>query len=219
MVEQVEDTEGSGFAPERLKRAALRLFSARGIDAVPVREIVTASGERNNASLHYYFGSKEGLVRELIIECAELSEGRRLERLERLEAEGGPKEPADIVRLLVEVEATPRIEGDSGAFGHGSGHMRFVMALQITNRQRLQAALEGRANPGYERCVEHLHRLLSGIPRPLLNQRLIFMDLFLGASLAARETAFEGGGDGGKLWRSPDALDNLVDSACGALVT
>ena len=36
-------------------------------------------------------------------------------------------------------------------------------------------------------------------------------------ALAAREAAFEQDPTGGKLWGSPDAIENLITSACGLL--
>src|ERR1700733_1729865 len=38
---------------DRLKSAAMHLFSVRGIDGVTVRNIVAEAGARNGASLHY----------------------------------------------------------------------------------------------------------------------------------------------------------------------
>lgn len=202
---------------QRIKDAALKLFSAHGIDGVSVRQIVAEAGARNNASLHYYFRSKEALVHELILECAHLSDTARIKRLDKLEKSGGPTDISDIVRLIVEVETTPRGVGATGASGASSGHMRFVMGLQINNRQLFMQALTGHQNSGYLRCIQHLYNLLPDIPKPILNQRLIFMDLFLGSTLAAREAAFEQDQSGGKLWGSNLAVENLIASGCGIL--
>ena len=202
---------------QRIMDAALRLFSLRGIDGVTVREIVAEAGARNNASLHYYYGSKDALVNALILECAQHSDGARLQRLEALEARGGPGDVSDILRLIVEVETTPRRQGGDGAVGISSGHMRFVMGLQINHRRLFMQALAGRRSSGYMRCIDHINRLLPDLPKAVLNQRLIFMDLMLGSTLAAREAAFDLDPEGGKLWSSPDAIDNLIASARGLL--
>jgi AcrR family transcriptional regulator len=47
----------------QIKAAAQMLFAQRGVDGVTVQEIVNAAGQRNNAALHYHFGSKEELIR------------------------------------------------------------------------------------------------------------------------------------------------------------
>lgn len=202
---------------DRLKTAALRLFSARGIDGVSVRDIVSAAGMRNGASLHYYFGSKEGLVRELIVDGAKRSDVARHQKLDELEAAGGPFRLADIVRLIIDVETSPHDEEDGRVAPTGFGHMRFVMALQINHRKTFQQALDGRYNSGYLRCLSHIRRFLAKLPDEHVSQRLIFMYLYLGATLAAREAAFEADPTGGKLWGAPQALDNLVDTVCGLL--
>jgi AcrR family transcriptional regulator len=49
----------------RILDAAVRLFAARGIEAVSVRSILAEAGV-NPALAHYHFGSREGLVEELL---------------------------------------------------------------------------------------------------------------------------------------------------------
>ena len=71
-------------ARDAIKRAAQSLFAARGVDAVSVREILTAAGQKNGASLHYYFGSKDALVAQLVIDGARLIDERRVARLDAL---------------------------------------------------------------------------------------------------------------------------------------
>lgn len=203
---------------QRIKDAALRLFSSRGTDAVTVREIVAAAGARNNASLHYYFGSKDALIRELIMDCANYSDTARIARLNALEAADGPYRIEDIVRLVIEVETVPRDPDGDSVSANSSGHMRFVMGLQINHRRLFMQALAGRRNSGYMRCLEHLYALMPQVPKATMNQRLIYMDLFIGAALAAREAAFEQSPSGGKLWGANDAVENLIASTCGLLM-
>ena len=50
---------------ERLIQVATLLFAAQGIDAVTTREICAAA-ELNPGAIHYHFGDKEGLYREVI---------------------------------------------------------------------------------------------------------------------------------------------------------
>lgn len=50
---------------ESLIAAAELLWAARGFDAVSVREITAAAGQRNNNALHYHFGSKEALFQTI----------------------------------------------------------------------------------------------------------------------------------------------------------
>lgn len=200
---------------ERLKEAALRLFSERGIDGVSVRDIVAAAGARNGASLHYYFGTKEALIRELVVDGARRIDTRRNAALDALESRGASPTLAQVARILVETSIEP--EGaDARPDKPSAGYLRFIGALQANHRSLFMDALENRWNSGYLRCLRHLARLLP-LPATLLNQRLIFMSLYLGATLAAREAAADQPGASSKLWKTRWALDNLVDSLCGML--
>ena len=198
---------------ERLKSAAMRLFSMHGIDGVPVRDIVTEAGARNGASLHYYFRTKDDLIKELVVDAARRSDRARNTRLDRLEAEGGPKSVKDILRLIVEVETVDKSDPEhNSALPIGFGHMRFVVAMEFNHRKMFLDAIGDRWNKSYLRCIEHLKRLLPQLPTAIVNQRLVFMALFTNAALAARETAFENDATGGRLWGRPDALENLINT-------
>jgi AcrR family transcriptional regulator len=203
---------------DRLKSAAMRLFSIRGIDGVTVRDIVAEAGARNGASLHYYFRTKDDLIRELVVDAAKRSDRARNVRLDRLEAAGGPKSIADILRLIIEVETIDKSDPDQGgALPVGFGHMRFVVAMQFNHRKMFLDAIGDRWNKSYLRCIKHLRRLMSPIPAPIVNQKLVFMTLFVNTALAAREAAFEGDPAGGKLWAQPEALENLVNTIARGL--
>ncbi|MEN2977212.1 helix-turn-helix domain containing protein [Tistrella bauzanensis] len=203
---------------DRLKAAARRLFSRHGIDAVSVRNIVTEAGMRNGASLHYYFGAKDALVRELVVEAAMRSDRARNLRLDAMEAAGGPRRLSDVVRLMIEVETIGTGDPDEvKGLPIGFGHMRFVMAVQVNHRALFLDAVGDRWVSSYMRCIDHLRRLLAHLPAPVVSQRLAFMALFMNSSLAAREAAFEADPSGGGLWGKPYALDNLISAICGAL--
>jgi TetR/AcrR family transcriptional regulator len=62
---KLREPEQGMMARERLLTAALKLFTAKGYAAAPVREIVAAAGVSKPA-LYYYFGSKEGIYLELM---------------------------------------------------------------------------------------------------------------------------------------------------------
>lgn len=54
-------------ARERMLREATRIFASKGFDKASTREICQAAGV-NIASIHYYFGDKQGLYREALIQ-------------------------------------------------------------------------------------------------------------------------------------------------------
>ncbi len=216
------DTASTKTAPEtpvdateeRLKSAAQRLFSKHGIDGVSVRDIVTEAGQRNGASLHYYFRSKDGLIRALVLDGANRSDTARLKALGALEDRGATVTVREIVKLLVEVETQPQ---DPESAPTGFGHMRFIVALQINHRHLMDEALAGHSNQGYLKCLDKMRACLPDMPEEVLNQRFIFMYITLTTTLAAREAAFEAHPMGGKLWSSPEALPNLISTLAAAI--
>ncbi|GEM_PF-336605 len=56
--------EQTGSARTRILDAAERIFAEQGVDAASLRRI-TREAEANIAGVHYYFGSKDGLVLEV----------------------------------------------------------------------------------------------------------------------------------------------------------
>lgn len=77
---------------ERIGQAALSLFEAKGYDGVSIRDIAQEGGT-TNALIYHYFGNKEGLFREILLELrrklgdavteAAGQEGTAMERLSR----------------------------------------------------------------------------------------------------------------------------------------
>ena len=55
-----------GDTTTRLRRTAERLFAARGLDGVSLRQITRDAGQRNSTALQYHFGSRDGLVRAVL---------------------------------------------------------------------------------------------------------------------------------------------------------
>ncbi len=195
-------TEGTR---EMIKLAARRLFASRGVDGVSVREIVAATGQRNGGSLHYYFRSKEALVRELIIDGARLIDDRRNAALDRLEAEGGPRTVREALEILV-WPATNLGEAD----GEEDTYLRFLSFLSLQQRSMLDEVLGETWNTGYQRCLAHIRRLATGVPGDVLEKRLVFMSISLRAIMASREAALEGGRDH-PFW-TVATMDSLLDA-------
>ena len=197
---------------KNLKAAAMRLFSLHGIDGVSTRHIITDAGARNTASLHYYFGSKDDLIRELVDDAGRRSDRARGAALDRLEASVVVPTVEDIVRVIVTVETIGTGDPEQSAEPPiGFGHMRFVSAMQLNYRDKFMATIGDRWDGSYIRCVRHIKALLTLIPEAVLNQRLVYFYVFLNASLATREAAFMVDQKGGTLWGEPGALDNLIE--------
>src|SRR6202163_5084875 len=85
----------------QIKAAAQLLFARHGVDAVTIQQIVAAAGQRNNAALHYHFGSKEELIRQLVVDGAMVLDERRRGMLQEIEARGGPSTIREVLLVLV----------------------------------------------------------------------------------------------------------------------
>ncbi len=190
---------------ERIKLAARRLFAERGVDGVSIREIVAAAGQRNVGSLHYYFRTKEALVRELVIDGTKAIDDRRNVMLDGVARSGRPVTLRDVIEALVWPSVSPGGE-ESGE----DTYMRFIVSLSVNHRALYVSALEGCRRSGYERCLAHIRDLLPHVPEAILDQRLVFLRIYLGAAMTARESAFNGGGR--VFWTPRSTMEHFIDT-------
>lgn len=197
-----------------LKVAARRLFAHRGYDGVSVRDIVVAAGQRNSGSLHYYFGSKDELARELVADGARLIDERRNRILDEIEARGGPRSLREIIECLV--WPSTDLAGDGSHPPKEDTYIRFITMLQMNHRKLFMDALEGKWASGYERALTHIRHFLRDIDPKLVNQRLILMSLYLGAAMSSREAALEGGSSH-RVWSAEATMENFIDTIEGLL--
>lgn len=197
-----------------LKIAARRLFALRGYDGVSVRDIVVAAGQRNSGSLHYYFGSKDDLARELVADGAKLIDDRRNAMLDAIEARGGPRHLREIIGCLV--WPSTDLAGDGSLPPKEDTYIRFITMLQMSHRQMFMDALEGKWASGYDRALDHIRALLKDIDADLVNQRLMLMSLYLRAAMSSREAALEGG-TSHRVWSAEATMENFIDTVEGML--
>src|SRR5215207_1082203 len=196
----------------QIKAAAQMLFARHGVDAVTVQQIVAAAGQRNNAALHYHFGSKEELIRQMVVDGAAVLDERRQDMLRDLEARGGPSSIREILNVLV----MPVIELASDE--RWRGYIRFTSILQASDRKALRAALNNRWNTGYVTCFEHLKKMLP-LPAKVIEQRLTLFSIYANAVLSAREAALESKSHSDRLWDQNFTIDNMLDTMEAMITT
>jgi AcrR family transcriptional regulator len=191
----------------RLKEVSQRLFALRGIDSVSIKDIVSAAGQRNNASLHYHFGSKEALIGELLIDGAKLIDAARQAMLDEMAANGGPSSVRAVLEALVRPvsELTEHQE-------RGNTYIRFVANLQTNHRAFFRSTLGDRWNAGYRRCLSLLRDLLADVPSPLLEQRISMMGIYANAIFAAKEAALDEAHAPNRFWTPAHTLENIIDT-------
>lgn len=110
-----------GSTRDRLLDEAERLFAHGGVDRVASRQIVEAAGQRNVSAISYHFGSREGLVLEILARRGAPVDAERGRRRDVLPV---PPSMADLVACLVEPYAA--LLGDGG----GRSYLRIVAQLR-----------------------------------------------------------------------------------------
>ena len=189
---------------DRLLLAARRLVAARGVDGVAVRDILKAAGVRNGGAVHYYFGTKEDLLRELLAMGARVIDERRLSLLQAAQREPRPLTLEDMMSILVHsaiaVSKSPRGE---------DSYMRFAQRVRDTHPTLYDQAVQGRWDRGYRKAAELMRRLLPPLGQCEISERLMLVMEFLNTSLARRE-AFLVDGVGDARWASPQLPETLI---------
>ena len=198
-------------APTHIKAVALKLFAERGIDGVTVRQITEAAGQKNHAALTYHFGSKEALVRQLIVDGARAIDVRRNAALDQSAANGGPHTSLEVMEILVETSIDP----DPPVWGEC--YNRFVVGLQLSHRALFMDALAGRWNSGYQRCLDEVRRLVPDTAPAVVNQRLVFMGGAISGILAGRETELADQSRNHPMWSSPATLGQVARALAGII--
>lgn len=188
----------------RLKEEAQRLFALRGLEGVSVQDIISAAGQRNSASLRYYFGNKLELARELVVDGARLIDEDRQARLDALHREGSVTVRAVLGALTFPVLDLAERTGQAT-------YIRMIANLQLNDRTFLREALENKWNRGYQRCNTLLRELLPQIPATIVDHRLSLIGIYGNAALAAWEASRDNG-EPGKLWAPRFAIASLMDT-------
>jgi AcrR family transcriptional regulator len=195
----------------QIKTAAQMLFARHGVDAVTVQEIVDAAGQRNNAALHYHFGTKEELIRQIVVDGAAVLDRRRREMLDEIEARGGPRSVREVMLVLI----MPAIE--LGEDKRWRGYIRFTSNLQASDPKALRTALNNQWNSGYVACFNYLRQMVP-LPATIIEQRLSMFVTYANSILSAHEAALEScNAKSSRLWGQPFTIENMIDTLEAAL--
>jgi AcrR family transcriptional regulator len=172
---------GSLTTRDRLKAAARKLFAERGIEGTTVRDILTLAGEKNGASLNYYFGSKDALIRELTVDVFSMMDERWTSRIMALDAEGRHS-IRDYVRLLVMASDTSDVEEEptTARLSEALSHHRYHLVRDVLKEHKLSA---------YDQVLSRIASELPDMPRPSVRHRLLLLTSYLTSVFALYEAA------------------------------
>lgn len=196
-----------------LKRVARRLIALRGVRDVSVREIAQIAEQKNKGVVAYYFGTKDRLISEILIDGARRIEERRLEMLKTMDAMGGPKSLVEVVEAIV----LPSAEFSDYDREYGENFNRFLMQLSFSNTELIDLTLKDRWNKGYQLCLQHLRELMNDKSETEQNRRFVFLGTYISALLAQREAMMADHEHDHPTWRSEATLQDIIQTAAAIL--
>jgi AcrR family transcriptional regulator len=202
-----------GYAPGRatrelLIRTAERLFAEWGINAVSLREIGQAAGQRNNAAIEYHFGSRDHLLAAVYASRATWLNARRLQLLQDLRDEGKFEDVGSLVRVAL----APHVE----SLGNPNDHFVEFLARVLTEQARLYAVPLSPVAPDMDALVtirDQLSRCLPALGDDCVGRR--FSTIFNWA--IHRLAEFSRDHPGATRRDVEDMFDELVSMLQGAL--
>lgn len=153
---------------------AEQLISERGLDRVSMRDVATAAGQRNNSAVQYHFGSRDGLILQVLRRRLTALDVDRRQRLAEIDEQGLGTDLAALVRVLFEpIVELLRSQPESTYYARFLQRVGPVMAPGIPEAQ-LRTATDD--------VVVRLIDVLSHLPRRVAFERIdLATQMFTGA--------------------------------------
>lgn len=161
-----------------LMRAAERLFAERGVEAVSLREIAIAAGQRNNSSALYHFGSKRDLIEAMLARHSAPIDQALPAELTRLQ-EGGHETLEAIIAVLVDLLLT-KLDDEDGGVAYLT-----VCAEMVNSRSFPITSLRAANGPGVQVLQARLVRYMRALSPPLVPLRMLRVSAILFGSMVA----------------------------------
>ena len=149
-------------------RAAEKLFAENGVDAVSLREVAFAAGQRNHAAARYHFQTKERLVDACLERHAQPIQSAWMERLSNGQSTNGhTPEPRSLVELFVR-PIVAKLDDADGGWQYLCLTAQLVISQRYPMLQRPVARAPGwsRANCAGPKAPRSVRRRLSR-PEPV----------------------------------------------------
>lgn len=154
----------------RILDAAERLFAECGVDAVSVRAILKDAGV-NVALANYHFGSREGLIEELLRSRVTAHEGELIRAIDEVDARGRDATLEDVLRAFFAPAA--RVVTERPTLG------KLLAQINVSANPRIRGVGRDAMRPAFYRLGE---ALLSRLPRGAEPPR-IFLRFFMVVTL------------------------------------
>ncbi len=197
-----------------LEQGAL-LFARHGVTGVPVKALHEAVGARNESALHYHFGSRRGLLAEILRVHLTAVERRRAVLAEEIEATGRTGD----LRALVHALAAPMADDLHDPVGRA--HLRLVAQLShpsLAYDEAFRSAREVEVDAvAGTRVVRWLRAALPALPSPVRRERLADLRGHLISSFGLRAQLIDDDPRHGDPAGVALFLENLLDVLVAAL--
>ena len=181
------------------------LFAERGIEAVPLRDIGIAAGQKNNVAVQYHFKDRENLLREIAAYRFQRSERIRAELLADILSGGSTPRIIDLVRAYIVALASHLEEGDN--------YLAFLSRYAI-ERGDYYGLKGGPVGSNITTFMSLTQRLLPELPADTLEERWLVMMTSSIHTLARYQNAMRSGTLPLPL---PDLLDDLISLLAAGL--
>jgi AcrR family transcriptional regulator len=156
-------TSGSARSTkEQLVTTAERLFALHGIDGVSLRQIGAAAGIGNNSAVQYHFGSKDGLLKAILLH-------RLPGIIQRRKLLGLRAAPRDL-RAAVEAHLLPVIEQAEDESSYYTMFLEQLMRYGIDEHPF--GALPATYQASQKEYVERVGKMLGQLPAALRADRI-----------------------------------------------
>ncbi len=170
----VEGAAQARDAKTAMLEIAEQLISERGLDRVSMRDVATAAGQRNNSAVQYHFGSRDGLILQVLRRRLTALDVDRRQRLAEIDEQGLGADLTSLVRVLFEpIVDLLRAQPESTYYARFLQRVGPVMAPGIPEAQ-LRTATDD--------VVVRLMDVCSHLPRRVAFERIdLATQMFTGA--------------------------------------
>lgn len=207
-----DDQRGSrgSKARERLIRAGEHFFARHGLDQVSVQDITMLAGQRNASAIHYYFGSREGLLEAIAAKHQTRIDAVRQVALDKLEFRDAVSDVRAITAILVLAPMTDMEEREDAR-----DWLRITPQVVHLTRTTDQQLLDyGPRVPALHKCIRHLRERVTHLPEDIFEERVSLVIYMITLAHAERAVAIESGT--ARIDRS-EFVQNLVEMLTAAL--
>jgi AcrR family transcriptional regulator len=196
---------------QALLDAAAVLMDERGVDNVTIQDISLASGHRNRSAVRYHFGSRDAVVRAVVMRTMDAVDAERNALLDHLEATGAPFTPRSVIEVVIGPLArqlrTPE----------GRRYLRICAQLINHPRFMSDAGDAITLNTSISRCAGHLIPVLARLPGPVAAERASQVTGFVVRTCGDQSRLMDSDAPARPVLSVEDFTLNLVDTVLAIL--